>query len=116
MNFKLKMKLLVSFMLISLWVVSQTEDPPCQIIYTEPKNPLPLSNYSPNGRVFTPKGDLRILTIFAILDDPLLPSIRQQPVSGWSSTNPFPNDIVADQKTYMCNNVNDFGSEYYNLS
>lgn len=116
MNFKLKMKLLASFMLISLWAVSQTEDPPCQIIYTEPENPLPLSNYSPNGKVFTPKGDLRILTIFATIDIPSAPNVGSQPVSGWSSTNPFPNDIVADPKTYIYNNVNDFGSNYYNLS
>jgi len=74
---------------------------------------------SPNGEVFTPKGDLKVLTIFAGFDDGPGGFNENQPVGGWTYNpgNPtIPDALITNPDKWMYSNLSSFGNNEYNLS
>lgn len=78
----------------------------------------------PNGKVFTPKGNLKVLTIFAGFNDgPDIPPTtnfqENGSVSGWTydPNNPtIPDALMNDPDLWMYDDLNNFGNGKYNLS
>jgi M6 family metalloprotease-like protein len=81
------------------------------------------SLYSPNGKIFTPKGDLKVLIICAGLGEPY----DSYPMDGWNvGTNTFPDWVVSNSKFYSdnsqfsatatSNDKNNISRFYYEMS
>ncbi len=78
---------------------------------------------SPNGEVFTPKGNLRVLTIFAGFDDGPGGFDENQPLSEWGNpSNPndpiqaIPTPLMNGLDEWMYSDLNSFGNGNHNLS
>ena len=67
----------------------------------------------PNGGVFTPKGDLTVLLVYAGFDDPNARDIGDQPLDGWENENESNNSAAtrppkADIRDLWYKDFNDF--------
>ena len=86
-NYIKKISLLISCLVTTTLSMSQT-DYECHIVVPSGSVPEAIGAGA-NGEVFTPKGNLKVLTIFAGFDDgPNIPPStnfqENQPLSGWT--------------------------------
>ncbi|MBL1232634.1 MAG: hypothetical protein COA31_007940, partial [Flavobacteriales bacterium] len=72
------------------------------------------------GEVFTPKGELRVLTIFAGFDDgPGQGFDESQPLESWSynsTSKTIPNALITNPDKWMYDDVSEVGNGEFNLS
>ena len=121
-NYIKKISLLISCLVTTTLSMSQT-DYECHIVVPSGSVPEAIGAGA-NGEVFTPKGNLKVLTIFAGFDDgPNIPPStnfqENQPLSGWTYQpgNPtIPDALIANPDKWMYDDLNEFGNGEYNLS
>lgn len=103
-------------------VAQQIEEPHCDIIIDTIGNPEAIGS-STNGEVFTPKGNLRVLTIFAGFDDNTGPFNENQPLENWGDFSPsdpailaIPTPLMINSDKWMYDDLGKFGLGEFNLS
>jgi len=106
--------------------IAQSGDDECYIVPDSASVPEAIGA-GPNGQVFTPKGNLKVLTIFAGFNDDASGGVfdEDQALSGWGNpthpNNPtpilaIPTTLMTDPDKWMYDELNEFGNGVYNLS